>query len=287
MKYLLAAFIVFVNCKNNSEHPPATIQENKKVYMSNEDSVLKMARANFATCKTIFVDKKNEESTVITSGLILNSTTFLTCYHESSFADKKILERKIFFNFNEKSVPLDSVEVDMEYKYKDGEYDFSKHHYDINDHSTDVLIYKTKHEMPANKIIFGDIREPKQNEIIYSWGMRYSKEGNYAYLSAINSKIVLIFQEIPTSQCLYLVSIGDAAYGFSGSAVYNIKGEVLGLYLFGWDNIPHENIEHWHKTGIIDDTSYKNVQDGYVNGLGLTAAIDIKFVIDKYLKGYL
>jgi hypothetical protein len=250
--------------------------------------ILEQALSNIAICKTEFLRLDSTTFTVATCGIILKGTYFLTCYHDIFFPNCTVKNRQIVHNYKDINGKLtyDTSTVLEYFKPLPNQYDFSKHIFDEKDHSTDIYILKLTKTVNVMKYEFAN-GYTNQNDTIYSCGAQYDKQSNLINLKYSISNIVFNYIERVNAPNSFVVSIGNIQSGFSGAPIYNSKGQILGISLFGWDVKPAEMIEDFRKRNIFSEDSYNRIIDGYAKGLNLSAAIDINYLIEKYLTGYL
>lgn len=250
--------------------------------------ILEKALSNIALCKTEFIKSDSTVFTTATCGIILNGTYFLTCYHDLFFPNCTVKSRSIIFNYKDVKGTLtyDTATVLAYFEPKSNQYDFSKHEYDEKDHGTDIYILKLTKEVAVKKYEFAN-EDTNQNDTVYSCGSEYNKQSKLINLKYAANNIVFRYIEKVNSPYYFIVSLGNIKVGFSGAPLYNSKGQILGINLFGWDNKPSEMIEEFKKNNIINEDSYNRINKGYANGQNLSAALDINYLIKKYLTGYL
>jgi hypothetical protein len=274
MKYLFSFFISFVCVTGFSQTP---------------QEIVDLAASNLAVCRNEFKMPKGDTVTTITAGLIINGKYFVTCYHESFVPGGKLIDRMVFFNIAKTKEKKDSVLVDIHYKPTKNQYDFQKHKYDSTDHCTDILVYKLKRQVRIKKYVFAN-NYFNEGDSVYAVGMQMIKNQKSADPAFSISRITYKTIEKEDWECYHITYIGRIYHGFSGAALYNKKGEIIGLNLFGSDNLNDElkrDIISFYESKYITSDTYNRIIEGYKKGLVLFSAIDIQYVLNHYLKGYL
>jgi hypothetical protein len=243
---------------------------------------------NLVLCQTTFQRPDSSYFAAVTCGIIIKGQYLLTCYHDNFAPGNKLIRRSAAYNFRERDGKLfyDTLHLLDKFKLTPDQYDFSKHIFKPQDHGTDVYVFKLQRPVPEIKYSFAT-NPPNQRDTLYACGGFWDSKAQLITRQCTNNGAVFRYVEYPTSPFWFLVSIGDIIYGYSGSALYNIRGEIVGMTLFGWDDKPTEMIENYYKNKIFDGSTYKVINDGYNRGLNLSAALDINYIIKKYLKGYL
>ena len=79
--------------------------------------------------------------------------------------------------------------------------------------------------------------------------------------------------------------MGDARGGFSGAPRFDLKRQLDGMIQYGWTDLT--NLKPAFESGILSDEEFKIISDRFVIDATVGFASDIKYLIDKYLKGYL
>lgn len=221
-------------------------------------------------------------------GFILNSKYLVTCYHIYKERPDMILKRfTVIYNiryFKNKLV-YDSVDVDLNYKYSKNQYDFSKHIYNHNDESTDVIVLKLKNtiSMPKENL---SKKIPKLSETLYSFGFSRTKNMFSVNYDSSASSVLYIFKP-KSNNADYIASLGTHHEGFSGSPVLNFNGQIIGMTQTGIQQFPDMALIEIFKKKGLSSTLYNKIEIGYSNGLRIGNSITMKYLIDKYLKGFI
>lgn len=259
------------------------------VFSQQPQEVFAKANSQVAVCVVRFSNKNGTTPANWGCGLILNGKYFATCYHiyrpDTNFLIKSIW---VLYNIHYKNGILlyDSVSATARYKATKSQYDFSKHIYIRGDNSyhTDFIILKLKKKIAPYKLDFST-DTVRKDESLYSLGLSGRKVGDVTitYLRPSTSKYFFYYIYSP---CSYIASLGDAGEGFSGTPIYNSKGKIVGVIQFGMDNFP-QYFQDLHNKGAIPDDIYSQIVAGYKNGEKLIYAIPIRYLIEKYMNGYL
>lgn len=258
-------------------------------YSQNQERVLKVADRNLAVCMTTFKRDSGSHFRIVTTGFILSGKYFVTVSHYQSFPQSRVVSKCIFYNphsDNFGNEVYDSVFVDLNYKSKKGQYDFSKHKFDSTNHCTDIYVYGLSKNINMPPLKFSQ-RSISLNDTLYSYGTYFNTTYRVVVRKYSISNFVFVHQEMPNQECSFIAFLGETKYGFSGSPIYNQRGEVMGIIQYGWDIMPKEYIDTLFFSDKINADTYRKIVFGYEKGLNLCTAMDIKYAIRKYLKGYL
>ena len=216
--------------------------------------------------------------------IILNENFIVTCFHvykpNASFKIAKMLMR---YNISDTGYILtyDSVYIDLDYKSIKNQYDFTNHFYDSNSSGkkTDVVILKLEKKIKCQKATFTQTT-PIFNDMIYSVGYVATPPNGVTKKVSVSRFVAPLVQD----SVKFMTALGSVQAGYSGSPIYNSKGEILGMVQYGIDDIESfiKEIETQAPTGMIDAirTGYK-----YYNEK-LSVSISSQYLIKTYLAGY-
>jgi|HubBroStandDraft_1064217.scaffolds.fasta_scaffold21674_3 hypothetical protein len=220
-------------------------------------------------------------------GFIINGKYVATCYHIRKAYREKIEQVLILFISNPDASSYDTVSADLNYVPAKNQYDFRKHKYDSADHSTDFIIYKLKRPIsnrnPSYSTKFAKIGDslftianlPKDKNSDFT--NTHEVEGRGKYILAMPEK---------KQGCNFYFFINNLQSGFSGSPIYNVNGEIQGIYLFDYPNYNEGFFSELTKHGLSLPRK-KEIEDGYKMGLRLGAYIGIDYLLRTYMEGYL
>jgi hypothetical protein len=255
-------------------------------------SVSKIARTQSYRFRVTFQSKDGHKAaTQFGYGIILKGKYLATCYHAILSSNNDTL-KDIYLFFNERhsnnKYVYDSVGVDLKYKAQKGQYDFSKHRYDPNDYTTDFVVLKLSKKIPGVNYKF-NTTGISFDDSTFAVGNERTIIGNTVFLNAsfVASPFFCLCKHGPHPTAQFLYCLGDPAQGFSGTPLFNKKGEVLGVIQFGYDELSIPLLDSLREEGCISYDLYDRVINSYKNGHHIFAAIDITFLKDTYLKGYL
>lgn len=125
------------------------------------------------------------------------------------------------------------------------------------------------------------------SDTLYSFGVSGRSVDGATYINPelAASEFVFTYYFPPKTNPIYLATLGNVKEGFSGSGLFNAKGQFLGMIQFGWDNWSSE-IDNIRKNGGISEPIYNSIKSGYSKGQRIGFAINFGWLIDTYLKGY-
>jgi hypothetical protein len=254
--------------------------------ISTQNNIPFKIKENTVVCEALF-SKDGKEKT-LAAGLIIADQYVVTCYHFYTAFGKypKPLYIVVRYNFRSND-EYDSVEATGEFSVLPTQYDFSKHHYEPKDYSTDIIVLKL-----AKKIIAPPIELPnfvtKQGDTLYSLGLtRHIVDGTtFINREFAPLEYVFTYYFAPKRNPIYIAVLGDVKEGFSGAGLFNAKGQVLGMIQFGWDNWSKE-IDDIRSSGGISENIYNSITSGYARGQRIGFAINMGWLIDNYLIGYM
>jgi hypothetical protein len=81
---------------------------------------------------------------------------------------------------------------------------------------------------------------------------------------------------------------GPSKVGFSGSPIYNMSGEVVGIIQFGLGELNEAYITQLNKAGWLTDDDLVAIRRGYIefDPRNFVFGTNIKYFLDKYIKGF-
>lgn len=173
---------------------------------------------------------------------------------------------------------LVAVKIDLTYQYTKAEYDFSNHLYNPNDNSTDIVVLKLSKKIIAPKVKFATKKIVPQDQL-FSIGIVQNLNGHFSRKHTLSTYLFSI-QNTTTPECNFFALGGDIHVGFSGSPVYNSKGEIVGMIQSGWNN--ERDIPYM----IRFSENINKVLPFYRMNQRVGLAIDCDYLIQKYLKGF-
>jgi len=236
--------------------------------------------------KDIHSNKKRWE---MGNGIILNGKYFATCYHIiAPKPNEKLMYIEAIYNEkkinNSNKISYDSVFLTPNFKATKNQYDFSKHIYDSTNYETDFVVLKLIKPIKKTNYSFATIN-PSYGENLYCNGNSIK---NGLVMNACQNVIFsLRYKQLESQKATFLGCIVTYTDGFSGSFIFNNNGEILGMIQFCMRTVPIDFIkEEYNRHKMSADLANKIVL-AYQQGLFLQYSIDINFLINTYLKGYL
>jgi hypothetical protein len=138
------------------------------------------------------------------------------------------------------------------------------------------VILKLKNEIPKTHSEFSN-KNLKYNDSVFSFGNRSLEQGVFLYDMYL----------VSAPQYHQITFLGVSTYGFSGSLLFNRKAQIIGIIQYGMDKYPKDYMDAIIKNHVESDTIVNAIKNGYKNQKHLIYAINIQYLIDKYMKGYL
>jgi hypothetical protein len=271
MKYLIFALTMFV-------YPIYGHSQLSKI----EEAIKKNAYSKLAICIVNFVDSNNVLSLEVGCGIIIKGKYLATCYHVARpIKNIKIIKAYVLYNVTEVNNKLkyDSVSIDLEYKFKKNQYDFNSHTYIPEQHKTDFIVLKlNKRIKPYNFNI--ETKLSSEFEKCYLLGVSLIGGGNSAKLNfSISTRLTNQLEGNDTVANL-IGCVGLTTPGFSGSPLYNDKGDVIGILQASWDNLDS-------LSKIKNSHIYPILIEHYKFGEKYFIALKMEYIMQHYLKGYM
>ena len=233
-------------------------------------------------------NRSHEKSRDFGMGFVLNGKYLATCYHLISPEDTSFKFSNIYLTYNEHFVHgkffYDSMFLISKFKVKKNQYDFCKHRYNRNDFTTDFVILKLPKGLPTVKHIFYS-NPPKFLDTVYSIGNHIT--GRFVNPTIKAGLFIFNYTMSDKLNPIYFAFATDYTFGFSGSPLFNSKGEICGMIQYSIENTPTKILEKLLSDGKITPMIYNGVKQSYSQGEKLQFAIDIKYIKERYLKGYL
>jgi hypothetical protein len=221
-------------------------------------------------------------------GVILKGEYLTTCYH-------LIIPKKAGFKFskmaivyNERTINgrfmFDSITLIKDFKPTANQYDFSKHIFRREDRSTDVIVLKLP--KPFNIVNYSfSPEQPKYLDTVYSFGNVIKDK---IYRTDIQlSQIIIKYSEKNDKSPIYYGYKAKYTHGFSGTPLYNSKGEILAMVQYSIDDNPKAYFKNLQTKGIVSKELVNEILATYKNGQWIQFAIDYTYLKTKYLRGYL
>ncbi len=248
----------------------------------NDKKIFEVAQKKFAAITINYETSDGKLTHSLGSGFLINKDYVATCYHVyKGEPTLKILNASIQCNIKNESgnYSYETIEIDTEYKATGNQYDFKKHIYNKEDFTTDFIILKLKKPATFHEIEFA---ESKINigDPIYAVGFVKG-------LVSTRDKILSWFKENKNSKEFYLMSIGFMQHGYSGSAVFNSEGKVVGMCQRGVDTLPLKEYKKDFEGGLIGKDVYDEIINGHKAGKTIGYSININYLRNKYMSGYI
>lgn len=219
-------------------------------------------------------------------GFIINGKYVATCYHLQTAYPGKITSAFILYSKSLNSELYDSVPIDLNYKPTISQYDFSKHKYDSNDHSTDFIIYKLQKEIDPYVLDLSTSKIKVGDSVFAIANIPKSKSDDYSNTHSILGRSKYLFS-MPESRddCYFYFCLGNLQAGFSGSPLYNVSGQIVGMYQFE-GKFDESHLEVLSSKGL-PKTAVDEILEGYGKGLSTGAYLSIDYILKRYMQGYL
>ena len=225
-------------------------------------------------------------------GLLINGEYLVTCQHLIYVERPGYKLQKVLLYGNDgndkENPPYDSIELIQIFKHTKNQYDFSEQKYKKGDYATDIIVFKLKTPLKKGNFNYKK-RELNYGDDTYSVGDEFTMIKNIpaVHFKEDHSHFFNYFtQPAPNSKQVFISCIGDAKEGFSGSPLFNSYGEVIGLITSGFEDIPVDFLNQSRKMGLTAK-GYNDVINAYKNGKRIFSALNISFIVNNYLKGYL
>lgn len=239
--------------------------------------------------KSTFVDEKGGQHSVSGGGFIVNGTYLATCYHlyHPKWSAKRAKRMIVYYNFSvtdNKQLKSDSVEIDLAYKYTGKQYDFSKHIYKEDQLETDFIILKLKRIIPVKPLPMNTGSNlPKYTPLPM---IAFDNQSNRLR----NDTLIYVYpQFFAKKEAAYqLVVFGPAHPGFSGSPVFNLNGEIVGIMQLGMPEINETYLSDVAKAGWLTETDLVGIRRGYIalDPYNISFITNIKYFNDTYIKNF-
>jgi S1-C subfamily serine protease len=169
----------------------------------------------------------------------------------------------------------DSVEVNLKTKYSKPQYNFNTHQLSETKRSTDVIVLGLK-----SKVKYYQTRFDTTNFF-----------PNTTVLTGITKRDNTIYPHVEVAQILYTILdstkatlygiLGKIGHGFSGSPVYNTKGNIIGMIVSGADNFSDIPVD-------LPIDLYSRIRNYYLttDNMRVGYFLPIKEMYIRYLKGF-
>lgn len=139
------------------------------------------------------------------------------------------------------------------------------------DKSSDFIILKLDRKLPIIHYKF-NTDSVAINDIVYS-NKTILKNSTVAANEIDYSKIEFTRD---MNGCKFIAFLGTSGNGASGSPIFNSKAELIGIIDFGWNIVPG-----------LPKNIISEIENGFKLGYQLGGAFSIKYLLNKYMKGYL
>jgi hypothetical protein len=254
-------------------------------FAQSPETILELAIKVTLICRSSFLDTHGNLVEGTGSGFLLDSEHFATCYHVF-YGAPNLKIKKMYVLFNTKNVngkmQYDSVLVDLDKITKEVNSKSPIYKYNPNDRTTDYIVLKLKTKIMSPGIKFSK-NLPKTNDTLYSIGV-ISSNGRFIKKQG-NSKVLFTFKSKSIPNCNIVASMGEFDQGFSGSPVFNSKGELVSMIQSGYDSLPSlSEIQTLANTSFKNSNLYEVLSEGYQNGLRLGLSIRVDSLKIPYLK---
>lgn len=244
---------------------------------------------NLIRVKSILVDDKGKEYTIYGGGFIVDGKYLATTYslYRPTGFTKKPKRMVVYYNFradDKQNLKNDSVDIDLLYKYIGKQYDFSKHVYQQDKLETDFVVLKLKKVIPVKNLQLDAGTNPPK----YSNMPMLAFDNSQGVLR--NDTLIHLFLQFhnDVQDTYQLVMFGPSKPGFSGSPVFNEKGEVMSIIQFGLSEINEAYVESLKKTGWLTEEDVQAIRKAYAsqNPRNFVFSTNINYLMKKYVKGF-
>jgi S1-C subfamily serine protease len=231
---------------------------------------------------------QGRDSTIQGGGFIIGKNYVVTCYHV--FKSSGFIPYKVTVLYNiQLNLQCDSVAATLDYEPGKGKYDFRTHTYKADDRESDVIVLKL-----ANPVKSGSVKlsksEIKVGDVLVTARPRYFTRAREFEVDIAAQTVTYKLNAPSEEKATQLMMAGYAQQGFSGSPLFNKKGEVVGITTAGYTNkISKEIIAIMKNKGDINAekagqliTELEKNPDARIG-----FCTSVNFLTSKYLKGYL
>ncbi|WP_460472187.1 hypothetical protein [Emticicia fontis] len=239
--------------------------------------------------KSVVVDDKGKQYTIYGGGFTVNGKYLATTYsvYRPSGFSKKPKRMVVYYNYTldaNNNIKYDSVDIDLLYKYVGKQYDFSKHVFKEGKLETDFIVLKLKKTIPVKASEFNT--EANLRKYTQLPTMAFDNVENQLRNDTLIYLLPQFYNNVKESY--QLVMFGSSKVGFSGTPIYNIKGEIVSVLQFGLGEINELYITSLNKAGWLTDEDVKAIRKGYteLDPRNFVFGTNIKYFLDKYLKGF-
>lgn len=239
--------------------------------------------------KSVIVDDKGKQYTIYGGGFMINGKYLATTYsifRPAGFS-KKPKRMVVYYNYtvDEKhNLKHDSVDIDLLYKYVGKQYDFSKHKFQEDKLETDFIVLKLKKQIPTKANSFNTEANLPKYTLMPT--MAFDNVGG----SLRNDTLIFLFPQFYNNvkESYQLVMFGSSKIGFSGSPIYNMRGEIIGIVQFGLAEINEPYVAELKKAGWLTEDDIVGIRRGYTSfdPQNFVFGTNIKYFLDKYLVGF-
>lgn len=254
----------------------------------NGQKVEDLAKSQAVRIVATSYNSKNEPSNQYGIGLVFNGEYLATCYHLIVPEDTLYKFSHVFMIHNERYEKgifyYDSILLIRDFKPSKRQYDFSKHIYSVENPKTDFIVFKLAKKINPVKQYFAN-SNPSRLDTVYAFGN--VKKDKTIYSKFQPGIFFFKYTKDNTDTALFFASIVKYTHGFSGSPLFNSKGQIMGMVQYSMENIPDDIFFNICKSNNVPDYDYNKMKNHFKNGLKLQFSIDINFLKEKYLKGYL
>jgi S1-C subfamily serine protease len=258
-----------------------------------QSSFFTKAHQESGICQMIFVHSDGSEQYKWGCGFFVKGEYFATCYHTYFKGQTPATRTVIYFNYRNSGGKFlyDTITATLDKVSRKGQYDFSKHKFNANDFGTDFIVLRLSRKIKQTNPIFQSV--PNVGESLYALGINGNKVGVNTVITPDSSisSVSFQFKQSASQKFLFIASVSRMSNGYSGTPVYNSKGEIIGIVEYEWPKFQESEFRKLlapRRLSIAEvDRLVNSYKAAYNAGFKVTFTLEITHILKTYLKGYL